>query len=266
MKAIILAASMTISALAHGNTIVAIANDKTPVPINSGLGTIIQFPRAVKTVTPSRHYVITDVGADPLQKVDIKTFQVKAKGPVPMEEVVFILADSTPITLQFLPQSDAAKYYNITLDTSAKDATKSKFLTNELSMMRAMLKDEPGGFDRKVVDKEINASLKDLSLKLKRIYSSPQFTGYVFLLKNSSSQQQKVSPSLFNFDTPNRALLAQLDKEELSPCPVLSSSPECQMALRIIVKGPVTDSFGLGQLPDKAPPFVNAKTSEGGVQ
>jgi hypothetical protein len=134
-----------------------------------------------------------------------------------------------------------------------------KFLTNELSMMRAMLKDEPGGFDRKVVDKEINANLKDLSLQLKRIYSSPQFTGYVFMLKNTSSQKQKVSPSLLTFDTPNRALLAQLDKEELSPCPVLSTSPDCQMALRIIVKGPVTDTFGLGQLPDKSSAFCKCQ-------
>lgn len=247
------------------NTIVAVSGEKTPVPINPSLGTLIQFPKPVKTVTPSRFYHISDVGADPLQKVDVKTFQVKPRGAWQMEEVVFILADSTPITLQFLTQAEASKYYSIVLETSLKESGKSRFLGNELAMMRAMLKDEPGGFSRNVVDKVLETEFKDISLTLKRIYSSPQFTGYVLIIKNKLSENKRLNPESFIFDSPSRAVLAQLDKEELSPCPTFGVKPECEAVLRIVVNGPHTRPFKLGMQPDKPAPFLNSNNSEGAI-
>lgn len=276
MKAHAFVASMVLalsvsSGVAQAGILVALQNQEVAVPVNAELGSILELPGAVKTVTPSKFFTITDLGGDAVAngagRTDVRTFQVKpVKGARP-ESVTFVLAGGKSLALKLTPATGAEKFYEVHLE-GKRASIAQKFLGSEIALMRAMLVDENGGYVREVVDQKVSASKFDgMDFTLARIYSAENLTGYVFRVRNKGKAATLVNPSALGLGKPNRAILAQADKERIEPCPFLRTKPECIVAIRLVVRGQKLLEPTLGALPNGTPPFVKAGAlSEGGAQ
>lgn len=223
----------------HAGTIVALQNQEVTVPINSTLGSIIQLPAVVNTVTPSKYYSISDVGAavEPNSgvKSDVRTFQIKPIPHAKSESVTFILAGGKNLSFRFTPAMAGDKFYDIHFERPKK-LTKS-FMNQELSMMRSMILDENGGFPRRVIKDGSIQKLDKFSFTLKEIYQSSEFTGFVFDLKNRTREAQTLNLSQFSFGAPNKAIMAHANNLNLDKCPFFGSNSSCTTRFQVIVKG-----------------------------
>lgn len=274
MKALVITSLMFLSAFslpAEAAVLVALQNQEVAAPVNAELGTILELPAAVKTVTPSKFFTITDLGGDVAAnggaRADVRTFQVRpVKGARP-ESVTFVLAGGKSIALRLTAASGAEKFYEVHLE-GKRGAFAQKFLGNEMALMRAMLLDENGGFVREIVDTKVSgAKFEDLEFTLARIYSATDLTGYVFRVRNKGKSVARVAPSGLALGKPNRAILAQSDKDRIEPCPLFKTTPECVTAIRLVVRGAKEKEPVLGALPNATAPFVKVGSAlEGGAQ
>ncbi len=240
MKAIVVIFSMLVllqSGIAKSAVLVALPNQDTPVTINATLGTIVQLPGAVKTITPSQYFVIQDVGG------------------ATSESVTVVMAGGQALNLKLIPVVGGEKFYDIQIDPGKK-LRNGKFLTTELMMMRAMLVDEPGGFSRQVLEEPIATEFSDLEFSLVRVYTSSDLTGYVFRVTNGIWNRVDLNLSSLAFGRPNRSILAQTDKSSLDSCSLLEKLPSCQTVIRLVVRGAKPLKPTLGQNPNAVPPFV----------
>lgn len=261
------------AAFAQAATMVAFEHQETVVVINSEVGSLIDLPAPVKTVTPAKFFVLQEAAAAATGATaatpssDVRTFLVKPVPQAEAEVVTFVLASGQALALKFMPAATADKYYAIVFDVKRRSPL-SKFLGPELAMLRAMLLDEAGGFAREVIaDNDPRAELKvdfaPLEFRLARIYATADQTGYVFVVRNRGGQVSRLQLSSLAFAKPNRAVLAQVDKTELTPCPLLGVGPDCQTALRLIVRGPKAAQPLLMNIGPSQPPFVQSAAGEG---
>lgn len=258
------------ASLANAANLVAVEGQETFVAINSELGSIVELPAPVKTVTPSKFFVLQDLASGTGgAKADVRTFLIKPVAQAAAELLTFVLANGRAISLKLLPATAADKYHSITLD-ARRPVHGAKFLSAEMAMMRAMLVDEGGGFAREVLQEgdqrtKVQVEFDGLEFSLARIYAAADLTGYVFIVKNRSAQALHLNLSSLAFARPNRAVLAQLDQAELSSCPILASSSACQTALRLVVKGPKLPEPVLTTIAPSAAPFAQPATLGGAM-
>ena len=255
------------ASFASGATLVAVENQETVVAVNSDVGTIIDLPSAVKTVTPAKFFLLQDIAGQAGAKADVRTFLIKPTAHGATEVVTFVLANGQALALKLVPVQSGEKYYSLVFEPKRRGQT-HKFLAAEMAMMRAMLLDEGGGFAREAFgphDKSgrVDVEFDGLEFRLLRLYAAADQTGYVFLVTNRGPESKKLNLSSLAFARPNRALLAQVDKTELAVCPTLSTAEECQTALRMVIKGPKPPEPLLTSFGPSAPPFAE-KANLGG--
>lgn len=242
---------------AFAGVIVVLQNQENQVPINLELGTIIQLPGAVKTVTPSRYFAIKEVGE---AKTDVRTFHVKPVGGARPEAVTFVLASGKAFAFKFLPTRDSDKFFDI--EPAAKKTKDGRFLVSEMLMMRAMLVDEAQGFQRELVESSVETPFEGLGFTLLRIYGAENLTGYVFDVRNTGPEAVQLNLASLGFAAPNRAVLSHADRLVLKPCPFLKKDPSCRTVLRLVVRGPKIAEPLLS--PMGTPPFAKPSAVLGG--
>ena len=250
---------------AEAATVVAIQNQEVVVPVNAELGSVLQFGGAVKTVTPARSFAVSDLGQEVTpggQKSDVRTFQVKPSAIGASEAVTFVLAGGRSVNLRFVATPNAEKFYDVALETK-RTKIGTKFLASELEMMRAMVADDVGGFAREVLDTKVSADVKSLDVKLTRVYSSTDFTGYVFSVSNDAREAMSLSLAQFAIGKPNRAVLAYASKERIEACPLFSTKSSCTASLHFVVRGVKESPPSLTLVP-KVAPYVKSESSLGG--
>lgn len=240
---------------AHAGTITVLQNQEAIVSVNEELGSIIQLPSAVSTITASKYFHITDVGApfDPASgaKVDVRTFQIK---PIPnsnSEKVTFILANGKSVSFKFIPAKDGDKFYDIRFEQPKKIS--KIFFSQEMLMLKSMILNEGNGYIRDVINENITTEFEGLKFKLIRIYGSDAFTGYVFEITNDGHEKKQINLSQISFGFPNQAIMAHVDREELNTCPLLSTIPDCITRLQVVMRG--RQNYQISILPSQ-PPFI----------
>ena len=240
---------------AHAGTIIALQNQEAIVSINEDLGSIVQLPSAVSTVTSSKYFYITDMGSktDPESgvKTDVRTFQVKPVLGAKSENVTFVLANGKNISFKFTPNKEGAKFYDVHFEQTKK--IPKSFFSQEMLMIKSMILDEIGGYTREVTNEKITTQFEKLEFKLTRIYVSNDFTGYVFEVTNDGHEKQQINLSKISFGFTNRAIMAHVDREELATCPLLSVIPDCTTRLHVLTRGNQNQPISILSAP---PPFV----------
>jgi hypothetical protein len=253
---------------ASAASVVAVQNQEVVVPVNGELGSVLQFSSAVKTVTPAKSFAVSDLGTEGNstgQKTDVRTFQVKPVEAGANESVTFVLAGGRSVSLRLVATPNAEKFYDVSL---AVKRTKlgTKFLASELEMMRSMIADESGGFAREVLDTKVNAEVGKLDVRLVRVYSAPELTGYVFSVANAGGKSMNVDLSTFAVGEPNRAVLASVNRPRLESCPLLGTNPKCTATLHFVVRG-VREVAPVLTLTGKPAPYVKSESAlQGGEQ
>lgn len=251
---------------ASAAVVVAVLNQETVIAVNAELGSLLQLPAAVKTVTPSQYFSIQDVGAtgEGGAKTDVRAFQIRPVAGAHSEVVTFVLASGRALALRLIATPGGEKFYDVQLDALVRRRG-SKFLSSEMAVMRAMLLDEGGGFARELTDEAVATDFSDLAFTLSRVYAASDLVGYVFKVKNKASLPVDLNLSALTFGRPNHAALAQSDKLHLEPCPLLTEPTEaCQTALRLVIRGPKQPRLVLGTLGSDAPPFAKAGSPSAG--
>jgi hypothetical protein len=242
---------------AQGAILVAVQHQETTTPINGELGSILQLPDPVKTVTPSRYFKIRDISGGPDGgRTNVRTFHVVPVAGAKPEPVTFVLASGKALALKLIPTPGADKFLDIELDATSKKSREGKFLAPEMQMMRAMILGETAGFSTESTDQKIDAPFDSLNVTLTRVYMGEGLTGYVFKLQNTTGQPLTLHLSSLGLGEPNRAILSQADRHELAPCPLLSKGADCETTLRLVVGGPRQPVPVLVQKGAGIPPFL----------
>ena len=256
----LMAIGLAVSAAARGAVVIAVPNQETQIAVNAELGSILQLPSPVKTITPSQYFSIQDVGAatEGGSKTDVRAFQVKPVLGAQSESVTFVLASGRALALRLMVTPGGEKFYDIQVDALTRRHG-SKFLGAEMAMMRSMLVDEVGGFARELTDEKVDTEFPDLVFRLSRVYAATDLVGYVFKVKNTGRDALDLNLSALALGRPSRAALAQSDKLHLEACPLLGAPTDaCQTAVRLVIRGPKPVRPVLGALGSGAPPFAKA--------
>lgn len=249
------------------STMVAIQNQESVLSINEELGSVVQLPSAVSTVTSSKYFYINDIGSvvDPTNgmKVDVRTFQIKPVDNARKESVTFVLADGKNISFKFIPTKNADKFYDVRLEP-IKSRSKL-FMSQEMDMLKHMILDDAGDYARRLLAVQVKSDFKKLKFKLIRMYQSSEFTGYVFQIENLASKTQTIDLSGLAFGVPNKAVLSHVDQDLLAACPLMSVTTDCVTRLHLVIRGTPnsTDDFksSLSSI-HSVPPFVKTNRGE----
>jgi hypothetical protein len=232
--------------------------EEVTIPV-APAGVTLQLPDYVRVVTPSAAYVVRPLvpprpasargDASPEgEKSDVRVFLVRPARAEPQEQpVTFLLADGRSLTARFLPGTSRDESF---LDlrwakrgSNARTRGGEQFLAAERALLLTMLRDDrsPG---RKVVEQQIELpGYSDLDVKLVRVHETPDgLAGGVYTFTNRSKRTVVVNPTVLAVGTPNRAILTQMDHEELRPCAEdASSDPRgtgCTSVVRIVSRAP----------------------------
>ena len=255
MKKIVTLISIICSVKAFAGNLVSIQNQEVLAPVNEELGTIFHLPGPVTTVTPSKYFHIVDVGAGIDAngvKTDVRNFQIKPIKGAQSESITFVLTDGKSIALKLLPSFEADKYYEVHFENMRK--LSHGIFSHEVDLLKNMISDESGHYSRAVVEKPVESKISDFDFKLVRVFASDDYTGYVYSIKNKSSEPKKIELSKFSFGYPNAAIISHVDKEILSKCPFFGSNIDCETKLEVVVKGQTPPEYvSLSATP---PPFI----------
>ena len=222
-----------------GTTAQLTVNDgeEVTIPI-APAGTTVQLPDFVRVVTPAPDYSIKPLSpprpvpanrggasAAAAEPTDVRIFLVRAARLGAGEQpVTFVLADGRSVTARFVPGSARDEsFYDLRWmrrsGGTARTRGGEQFLAAERALLLAMMRDEQV-LGRKIVKQPIELrAYPELQITLVRAYESPDgVTGGVYLFTNRSDRTVVVNPTVLAVGTPNRALLTQMDHEELRAC------------------------------------------------
>jgi hypothetical protein len=237
MSASVLALVMQLTATSAQVTVVD--GQELTVPV-APTGVTIQLPDFVRVVTPSADYSIKPLApARPpptrpangapapaaAEPMDVRVFLVKALSATPQEQAVtFILTDSRSVTVRFLPGSarddSFVDIHWMKRSTGAGARGKAEgFLAPERTLLMAMLHGE-ASYGRKLVNQKVELpGYPELEVTLQWAYEAPEgLVGGVYTLTNKAKKTVIVNPTVLAVGTPNRAVLTQMDHEELKAC------------------------------------------------
>lgn len=262
LVALVTLTPLSFSQNVHAAVVSAIPNQEIAVPVNAEMGAVVQFALPVKTVTPSKYFSIAPLSAGIShtgQKMDVRSFMVKAVTSNSNESVTFVLAGGKTAVLRFIATAGGEKFIEVQINASEKKA-KGKFLSQELNLMRSMLKDESGEFMRQVRNEFLESAIPRTKARLLRVYLSSGITGFVLNLENHSKSDLIIEPSMLSLGNGSAPLLlSHISKSKLSPCPIMGSDAVCSATVRVVVRG------SAARLPPlDVQPFVKSNASLGG--
>jgi hypothetical protein len=257
-------------------------------------GVTVQLPDVVRVVTPAGDYAVRPLGAAraaaaaakgaagaspqpapekaPAENTDVRVFLVRPAKPAAGEQpVTFLLADRRSVTVRFIPgtvRDDTfvdIRWSKKAAASGARGRAGEQFLGSERALLLAMLRNEPS-YGRKVVEETVELpGYPDLEVKLLRTYASGDgLVGGVYSFTNRSRKTVVVNPTVLAVGTPNRAVLTQMDHEELKSCGE-DNRPDprgtgCMSVVRIVSRAagrePVTPGTMAADRPGAAMPFV----------
>jgi hypothetical protein len=253
---------LTLAVNAHAAVVSAIPNQEIAVPVNTEMGAVVQFALPVKTVTPSKLFSISDFssGVSPTgQKMDVRSFMVKPAIANANESVTFVLAGGKTAVLRFIATAGGEKFFEVHINASEKKV-KGKFLSQELNLIRSMLKDGTGTFARELRNVSLESAIPRTQARLLRVYRGDGITGFVLNLENHGKSDLLVEPSMLSFGNGSAPLLlSHITKSKLSPCPIMKSVAECSATVRVVVRGSAESLPALD-----VQPFVKSNASLGG--
>jgi hypothetical protein len=220
----------------------------------------VQLPDYVRVVTPSPEYLVKPLvsprppptngnNADAAAlagKTDVRVFLIKPiKADAGPQPVTFVLADSRSVTVHLVPGTARDESFvdlrwpRKAAGSSARGRGGEQFLANERALLVAMMRDEPV-YQRKVVDRKLELpAYPELEVKLLRTYETPDgLVGGVYTFTNRSKATVVVNQAVLAVGTPNRAILTQMDHNELRSCREDSSADPrgtgCMSVVRIV--------------------------------
>lgn len=231
-------------------TLIAYDGQDVVVPVDPTVGVTLMLPGSVKIATPPRFHTIEPIvspisppvsGQEAPAPTDVRAFSIRVTRST-TERVTFVLADERSITIRFIPTPGAEHFYDVRWQKNHINKAKdSEYLSNERSLMLALLRDDLG-MGRQMVKSEIRIErYPKLKIYLVRTFQTDGLSGYVFTITNSGKDTIQLNPTVLAVGQPNRAILTQLDHETLKPCfEDNSSDPKgsgCMTALRMVVRG-----------------------------
>ena len=262
-----LGATLPSSALA--GTVIIPGAEEVVLSIDARVGSLVQLPSSVKTITPSENFSITDVAPSfdsaSGAKVDVRLFVVKPITEARSERVTFVLGDGRSVRVRFTPAAEAERHYDLVFPGEAKKVRNPRFLGTEVALMRALIRDEGGTFARQETSESVAlAGLDGFKATLTRVFATGGLAGYAFEIRNVSGARTTVPVTTISLGSPNRAVLVHADKDVLESCRLVSS-PDCIARLLIVARGDVTESRSLGVSSGEPAPFMRPDAREGGM-
>jgi len=256
------------AAPAFAGTVIIPGQEEVPISVDASVGSLVQLPSSVKTITPSESFSITDVAPSfdsaTGAKVDVRLFVVKAAAGAKSERVTFVLGDGRSIRVRFSPAAEAERHYDLVFPGEAKKVRNPRFLGTEIALMRALIRDEGGTFARQEVSDTVKlAGLDGFTATLTRVFATSGLAGYAFELRNTSGERARVPVSTLSLGSPNRAVMVHAQREVLESCRFVKS-PECTTRLLIVARGEVAESHSLGVATGESAPFVIPDAQTGG--
>ncbi len=245
------------------------ADDDVKIPVDKQTGSLLQLPSSVKTVTPSAHFEISDVGSDVDAvsggKVDVRLFSVRALSGARSERVTFVLGSGRAVRVRLVPADDAEAHYDLVIPSESKKRKDPRFLQNEMALMKAMIRDEAGDFVRQVTSETVAlVGIEGMKATLVRVYASAGVVGYAFEIKNRSGEGVTLAPQALSVGAHGRAVLSHADRESLESCRLISK-PACTARVLVVERGEVSEPRGLTSNPASSMPFMRPETAVGGA-
>jgi hypothetical protein len=242
----ILTVLVCLSGHANGEEIVVYDGEVTTVPVDTKVGTLLEFPKSIRVVGDSLHFkieeVVTSVDKKSGKAVNVNIVKIRPKRPSSSETVPFILKDKKSISLRFVAMAGSSRHHKLRYPWSGRSSgwvqSSGDFLAKEITLMKRMLLDKSGsGFTREITDQTISVEgFEDqLSMRVVRKFRGSALTGYSIALKNISDGPVLIHPEAIRIGQPGRAALMQADKQTLSPC---SDEDEkiCHGMIRIVMR------------------------------
>jgi hypothetical protein len=244
-------------------------DDDVKIPVDKQSGSLLQLPSSVKTITPSAHFEISDVGSDVDAvsggKVDVRLFSVRALAGARSERVTFVLGNGRAVKVRLVPADEADAHYDLVFPSESKKRKNPRFLQNEMALMKAMIRDEAGEFARQVTSETVAlVGVEGMKATLVRVYASAGVVGYAFEIKNRSGGGVTLAPQALSVGAHGRAVLSYADRESLESCR-LSSKPACTARVLVVARGEVSESRGLSSNPASSMPFMRPEPAVGGA-
>ena len=239
--------------LAKAGILIIPSQDTLSIPIEKVTGSLVQLPSAVKTITATKSFEISDVASDMHAgtgaKVDVRLFVVKALPGAKSERVTFVLGTGKAVSVRFIAADDADNHYDLVFAGEPKKRT-------EVDLMKALIRDEAGDAARQVTDERVKLTgLDGIRATLTRIFASQGLVGYAFELRNKSSTPVTIDIPALSLGAPGRAVLIHVDKQTLESCGFVST-PGCKTRLLIVARGDVQESRALSVRTSGEMPFV----------
>jgi hypothetical protein len=282
---VITTALMVVMQLASASAQVTVSDgEEVTVPV-APTGVTVQLPDMVRVVTPAGDYAVRPLapprpppranGAQapvaPPETTDVRVFLVRQAKPEPREQpVTFLLADNRSVTVRLVAgtaRDDSfvdIRWTRRSLASGGVGRAADQFLGPERALMLAMLRNE-NAFNRKLWTQKVDLpKYPDLEVRLLRTYESDGLIGSVYAFTNQANKTVVINPTVLAIGAPNRAVLTQMDHEELKACNE-DDSPDprgkgCMSVVRIVARTQrdlVTPGAVAGERPG-AMPFVFA--------
>jgi len=193
------------------------------VTIVYGGPTIFRFNEEVKTISQASKFSIkpTD-NKDP----NYSLLSVTPRFSSGKNRVSFILAGGAVINTEIaivpkeIPEKTDSFYdfqpKDLLIDRKNKGNAKGSNIS-ELELMKAMIRwDSVVGYNIRSITRTINTGVRGLEAKLVRVYTGPNFNGYVFKIRNRSKKNNyAIDLKSLTLDQPNVAVLSQVDRKIL---------------------------------------------------
>lgn len=232
------------SGAAYGEEIVVYDGEVTTVPVDTKVGTLLEFPKSIRVVGDSLHFkieeVVTSIDKKSGKAVNVTIVKIRPKRPSSSETVPFILNDKKSISLRLVAMVGSSRHHKLRYPWSGRGRVQSggDFLAKEISLMKRMLLDKGGaGFTREITDQDISAyGFEDLlSMRVVRRFRGSALTGYSIAVKNISDGAVQIHPEAIKIGRPGRAALMQLDKQSMSPCSD-DDEKSCRALIRLVMR------------------------------
>ena len=235
-----------LSSYAYAEEIVVYDGEVTTVPVDTKVGTLLEFPKSIRVVGDSLHFkieeIVTAVDKKSGKAINVSILKIRPKSPSSSETVPFILKDKKSISLRLVAMAGSSRHHKLRYPWSTQNRgrlqSEGDFLAKEIGLMKRMLLDKGGsGFTREITDQAISAyGFEDLlAMRVVRRFRGAALTGYSIALKNISDRPVEIHPEAIKIGRPGRAALMQVDKQTITACND-DDERSCRSLIRLVMR------------------------------
>jgi len=226
MKIIFCWLFLSLNLIASGAEARTVYYGSTPETIRLAYGgaTIFRFEKPVRTVSQAARFTIKPVDEENpnYAMLSVEPRLVKATAPVS-----FILSDGTMINtkLVVVPAENSEKIdsvYDFKAQSSLMaQANETAPQMGKIDLMKALIRgDFVAGYAIKELSMEVETGLSKVDATLTRLYTGPEFNGYVFRIVNQSDDEKvEIDVRKLKIGQPNLAIFSSVDRDVLEAKP-----------------------------------------------